>query len=48
MRTRGKVGIGCLVIVLAIVGVGAFMWFNREPRPIVVAEAGTGGERRNA
>ena len=45
MRTRGKVGIGCLVIVLAIVGVGAFMWFNREPRPIVVAEAGTGGER---
>ncbi|KZX86917.1 hypothetical protein A3726_01220 [Erythrobacter sp. HI0037] len=45
MRTRGKVGIGCLVIVLAIVGIGAFMWFNREPRPIVVAEAGDGGER---
>lgn len=45
MRTRGKVGIGCLVIVLAIVGIGAFKWFNREPRPIVVAEAGAGGER---
>ncbi|QYJ06249.1 acyl-CoA thioester hydrolase/BAAT C-terminal domain-containing protein [Qipengyuania flava] len=45
MRTRSKVGIGCLVIVLAIVGVGAFMWFTREPRPIVVAEAGASGER---
>jgi hypothetical protein len=45
MRTRSKVGIGCLVIVLAIVGVGAFQWFTREPRPLVVAEAGMGGER---
>lgn len=45
MRTRSKIGIGCLVIVLAIVGAGAWFWFTREPRPIVVAEAGTGGER---
>lgn len=45
MRTRSKVGIGCLVIILAIIGAGVWFWFNREPRPIVVAEAGDGGER---
>lgn len=45
MRTRSKVGIGCLVIILALVGAGAWFWFTREPRPIVVAEAGDGGER---
>lgn len=45
MRTRSKIGIGCLAIILVIVGVGAWFWFTREPRPIVVAEAGTGGER---
>ena len=45
MRTRSKIGIGCLAIVLAIVGAGAWMFFNREPRPIVVAAAGAGGER---
>ncbi len=45
MRARSKVGIGCLVILLAIIGAGAWFWFNREPRPIVVAEAGGGGER---
>ena len=45
MRTRSKVGIGCLAIILALVGAGAWFWFSREPRPIVVAEAGDGGER---
>ncbi|WBY15938.1 acyl-CoA thioester hydrolase/BAAT C-terminal domain-containing protein [Erythrobacteraceae bacterium WH01K] len=45
MRTRGKVGIGCLIIVVAILGIGAWNFFNREPRPIVVAAPGTGGER---
>ena len=45
MRTRSKVGIGCLVIILIILGTGAWFWFSREPRPIVVAEAGAGGER---
>lgn len=45
MRTRSKVGVGCLAIILAIVGAGTWFWFNREPRPIVVAEAGEGGER---
>ena len=45
MRTRSKVGIGCLAIILALVGAGAWFWFTREPRPIVVAEAGDGGER---
>ncbi|WP_435201241.1 acyl-CoA thioester hydrolase/BAAT C-terminal domain-containing protein [Qipengyuania sp. 902] len=45
MRARSKVGIGCFVILLAIIGAGAWFWFNREPRPIVVAEAGDGGER---
>ena len=45
MRTRSKVGIGCLVIILLILGTGAWFWFSREPRPIVVAEAGAGGER---
>lgn len=45
MRTRSKVGIGCLAIVLALVGAGAWFWFTREPRPIVVAEAGAMGER---
>ncbi len=45
MRTRSKIGIGCLAIVLLIVGAGAWFWFTREPRPIVVAEPGDGGER---
>ena len=45
MRTRKKVGIGCLVIFLLIVGAGAFFWFTREPRAIVVADPGAGGER---
>ena len=45
MRTRSKVGIGILAIILALVGAGAWFWFTREPRPIVVAEAGDGGER---
>jgi len=45
MRTRSKIGIGCLAIIVAIVGVGAWFWFNREPRAIVVAEAGAMGER---
>lgn len=45
MRRRSKIGIGCLVIVLAIVGMGAWSWFTRKPRPIVVAEAGAMGER---
>lgn len=45
MRTRSKIGIGCLAVILAIVCAGAWFWFTREPRPIVVAEAGAGGER---
>ena len=45
MRTRSKIGIGCLAIVLAIAGFGAWKWYTREPRPIVVAEAGANGER---
>ncbi|WP_298466911.1 acyl-CoA thioester hydrolase/BAAT C-terminal domain-containing protein [uncultured Erythrobacter sp.] len=45
MKTPAKVGIGCLVIVVAIVGFGAWSFFNREPRAIIVAKAGDGGER---
>lgn len=45
MRTRSKLGIGCLAIILAVVGATAWFWFSREPRPIVVAEPGAGGER---
>ena len=45
MRTRSKIGIGCLAIILAIVAAGAWFWFSREPRPIVVDDAGPMGER---
>ncbi|WP_379546502.1 acyl-CoA thioester hydrolase/BAAT C-terminal domain-containing protein [Qipengyuania sp. DSG2-2] len=45
MRTRSKIGIGCLGIILALAGVVAWYVFNREPRPIVVAEPGALGER---
>ena len=45
MKTRSKVGIGCLAIVLAIAGFVAWNIFNIEPRPIVVAEPGENGER---
>ncbi|WP_324260416.1 alpha/beta fold hydrolase [Altererythrobacter sp. H2] len=45
MRTRSKVIIGLLVLVAAGIGFGAWNWFNRPPRPIIVAEAGWGGER---
>ena len=45
MRKRTKLGIGCLGIIVLVLAVGAFMWFNREPRAIVVAEPGAGGER---
>lgn len=45
MKRRYKLGIGCFVILLAFVGVNALLWFMRDPRPIVVAEAGDGGQR---
>lgn len=45
MRRRYKIGVGCLGLVLILVGVNAYSWFNREPRPIVIAEAGESGER---
>ena len=45
MRTRGKIGIGCLAIVLVAAAAMAWFWFNREPRPIVVDDAGPAGER---
>ena len=45
MRTRSKIGIGCLALILAIVAAAAWFWFTREPRPIVVDDAGPMGER---
>lgn len=45
MRTRGKVGIGCLVVFLLLIGAGAYFWLTREPPPIVVAAPGAGGSR---
>ncbi|MEL6528952.1 MAG: acyl-CoA thioester hydrolase/BAAT C-terminal domain-containing protein [Pseudomonadota bacterium] len=49
MKKRTKIGVGCLaiflVIVIAAVGYGYWSFSNREPRPIVVAEPGDGGER---
>ncbi|MDC0886710.1 alpha/beta fold hydrolase [Altererythrobacter sp.] len=45
MKRRYKFGIGCLAIIVALLGTAAYFWFSREPRPNVVAEAGVGGER---
>lgn len=49
MKTRTKVAVGCLgiglFVVLAFVGFGTWRYYNLEPRPIVVDEAGEGGER---
>ena len=45
MKRRYKIGLGLLAVILVFVGVNAYFWFTREPRPIVVVEAGDGGER---
>ncbi len=45
MRARYKADIGCLVVILLPTGTGAYFWFTQEPRPIVVAAPGAGGER---
>lgn len=45
MRTRTKIGLGLAATVVAVIGFGAWNAMNQPPRAIVVAEAGTGGER---
>lgn len=45
MRKRNKVGIGCLTIIVIIAALIAWMWFSREPRPIVVDDPGELGQR---
>lgn len=45
MRKRSKIGLGCLAIIVLLVAAAAWFWFSREPRPIVVAAPGAGGER---
>lgn len=45
MKKRYKFGIGCLVILVAMVGFGAWTFLSREPRAIVVADAGADGRR---
>ncbi len=47
MKRRYKIGLGLLAVVLVFIGVNAYFWFTREPRPLVIAEAGIGGERVN-
>lgn len=45
MKLWKKMLIGVVVVLLSLVGVGAYFWFTRELPPINVAKPGPGGER---
>ncbi|WBY18013.1 acyl-CoA thioester hydrolase/BAAT C-terminal domain-containing protein (plasmid) [Erythrobacteraceae bacterium WH01K] len=45
MKRRYKFGIGCLSVISVLIAINAYLWFTREPTPIVIAEAGAGGDR---
>lgn len=45
MKLWKKLLVGVAVVLVGVVGVGAYFWFNRELPPINIAEPGSGGER---
>lgn len=45
MKIWKKITLGVLILVLGVVGLGAYRWFNRELPPISIAEPGLGGQR---
>jgi uncharacterized protein len=45
MKLWTKILIGVAVVLLGLVGTGAYFWFNRELPPIRIAEPGAGGQR---
>ena len=45
MKLWKKILLGIAIVLVGLVGVGAYFWFNRELPPISVAKPGPGGER---
>ena len=45
MKLWKKITLGALLLVIAVIGAGTYLWFNRELPPIEVAGPGEGGQR---